>query len=165
MPLHPACPHGQAISGVFSVASHSVLQYLPDVVTHEQTGCAHFSAFSGSITLLPTSDLTRTIQALMLVTRKKCFCTERNTLRYRLHALCEWLCQNSGTPRSRERLMRVGGIPGVAPLAPRSDRGGSAAPPIGKNSPVGVVVVFSLKCLLAVLPAAFWSGNRLDCLA
>jgi hypothetical protein len=25
----------------FSMASHSVLQYLPDVITHEQTGCAH----------------------------------------------------------------------------------------------------------------------------
>jgi hypothetical protein len=33
------------MSGVFSIAAHSVLQYLPDVVMHEQTGCAHFSAF------------------------------------------------------------------------------------------------------------------------
>jgi hypothetical protein len=36
------------MSGVFSIASHWVLQYLPDVVIHEQTGCAHFLA-SGSI--------------------------------------------------------------------------------------------------------------------
>jgi hypothetical protein len=40
--VHPACPHLQAISGVFSIASHCVLQYLPDVTVHEQTGCAHF---------------------------------------------------------------------------------------------------------------------------
>ncbi len=77
----------RAISGVFSVVSHSVLQYLPDVVTHEQTGCAHFSAFSAAIALLPTSDLARTIQVLMLVTRGKYFCTERNTLRYWLGTL------------------------------------------------------------------------------
>jgi hypothetical protein len=39
LPLQPACPHEQSMSGVFSIASHWVLQYLPDVVTHEQTGC------------------------------------------------------------------------------------------------------------------------------
>jgi len=44
------------MSGVFAVASHSVLQYLPDVVTHEQTGCAHFSVFVGAISFLPTLD-------------------------------------------------------------------------------------------------------------
>jgi hypothetical protein len=33
------------MSGVFSIAAHSVLQYLPEVVMHEQTGCAHFSGF------------------------------------------------------------------------------------------------------------------------
>jgi hypothetical protein len=37
------------MSGVFSMASHWVLQYLPDVVRQEQTGCAHFSAISGAI--------------------------------------------------------------------------------------------------------------------
>ena len=47
------CGHAQAISGVFSVASHSALQYLPDVVTHEQSGCAHFSAFSEAIFFPP----------------------------------------------------------------------------------------------------------------
>ena len=40
--LHPACPHLQAMSGVFSIASHSTLQYFPDVTVQEQTGCAHF---------------------------------------------------------------------------------------------------------------------------
>jgi hypothetical protein len=30
------------MSGVFSIASHSTLQYFSDVTVHEQTGCAHF---------------------------------------------------------------------------------------------------------------------------
>ncbi len=38
LPLQPWCAHVQSISGVFSMASHWVLQYLPDVVTHEQRG-------------------------------------------------------------------------------------------------------------------------------
>jgi hypothetical protein len=33
------------MSGVFSMVSHWVLQNLPEVVRHEQTGRAHFSAF------------------------------------------------------------------------------------------------------------------------
>jgi hypothetical protein len=37
------------MSGVFSMASHCVLQYLPEVVRQEQTGCAHFVAFSAAI--------------------------------------------------------------------------------------------------------------------
>ena len=41
LPLQSACSHAQSMSGVFSMASHSVLQYLPDVITHEQMGCAH----------------------------------------------------------------------------------------------------------------------------
>jgi hypothetical protein len=43
------------MSGVFSIAAHSVLQYLPDVITHEQTGCAHLWGFSVVISLLPAS--------------------------------------------------------------------------------------------------------------
>jgi hypothetical protein len=43
--VHLRVRQGQAISGVFSVASQRSLQYLPDVVQHEQTGCAHFSPF------------------------------------------------------------------------------------------------------------------------
>ena len=30
------------MSGVFSIASHSVLQYFPEVTLQEQTGWAHF---------------------------------------------------------------------------------------------------------------------------
>lgn len=41
-PLHPARPHSQARSGVFSIASHSTLQYFPAVTVQEQTGCAYF---------------------------------------------------------------------------------------------------------------------------
>lgn len=44
-PWQLACPQAQSMSGVFSMASHWALQYLPDVTMHEQTGCAHFVAF------------------------------------------------------------------------------------------------------------------------
>jgi len=40
------------MSGVFSIASHCALQYLPAVVPQEQTGCAHFSVFAVSIYFL-----------------------------------------------------------------------------------------------------------------
>jgi hypothetical protein len=36
------------------MASHAALQYLPDVVGHEQTGCAHFSSFTGVI-IIPSN--------------------------------------------------------------------------------------------------------------
>jgi hypothetical protein len=52
LPLQPAWVQEQSMSGVFSMASHSTLQYLPDVVVQEQTGCAHFSPFEVSIFLL-----------------------------------------------------------------------------------------------------------------
>ena len=52
----PLCSHRQSTSGVFSMASHWALQYLPDVVTHEQIGCAHFSVFVESICFLLASD-------------------------------------------------------------------------------------------------------------
>ena len=48
LPLHSVCAHRQPRSGVLAIDSHSTLQYLPDVATHEQTGCAHFSAFAGA---------------------------------------------------------------------------------------------------------------------
>src|ERR1700730_1245141 len=51
--LHPACPHLQAISGVFSIASHSTLQYFPDVTVQEQTGCAHFLSSLAAIAVSP----------------------------------------------------------------------------------------------------------------
>jgi hypothetical protein len=44
------------MSGVFSMASRWVLQYLPDVVMHEQTGWAHFSTFAVVISFLPALD-------------------------------------------------------------------------------------------------------------
>ena len=78
--LQPVCPDKQSMPRVFSIAAHSKMQCLPDDVTHEQTGWTHCLAFAGTISLLPTSDQERMIQAQMLVTRKKCFCTERNTL-------------------------------------------------------------------------------------
>jgi hypothetical protein len=46
VPLQSACAQEQSMLGVFSIASHWGLQYLPDVTVHEQTGCAHFSAFA-----------------------------------------------------------------------------------------------------------------------
>jgi hypothetical protein len=39
------------MSAVFSIASHSILQYLPEVAKHEQIGCAHFSPFPSDISL------------------------------------------------------------------------------------------------------------------
>ena len=53
-PLQPACGHLQAMSGVFSIASHSVLQYFPEVALQEQTGWAHFllSAIESPFTLV-----------------------------------------------------------------------------------------------------------------
>jgi hypothetical protein len=49
LPLQVPCPHKHSMSGVFSIAAHSVLQYLPEVVSHEQTGCAHFCPLVVSI--------------------------------------------------------------------------------------------------------------------
>ena len=72
--MQPVCPHEQSMSGVFSIASHWVLQYLPDVVTHEQTGCAHFSAFVVAMSFLLASDRRRVIQVGILNTREKRFC-------------------------------------------------------------------------------------------
>jgi hypothetical protein len=49
------------MSGIFSMASHWVLQYFPEVVVQEQTGCAHFTAVlllsvGGVITVLLACD-------------------------------------------------------------------------------------------------------------
>jgi hypothetical protein len=74
------------MSGVFSIASHSVLQYLPDVVKQAQTGWAHFSAFAEAISFLPSSDQEWTIQAAILATSREDFCTEMNTRRNWPHA-------------------------------------------------------------------------------
>ena len=84
-PLHAECSHRQSMSGVFSIASHCALQYLPVVAVHEQIGCAHLSVFTGSICFLLVSDVERMIRAWMLVVRKVYFCTETNRLRYWSH--------------------------------------------------------------------------------
>ena len=91
--MQPACPHEQSMSGVFSIASHSVLQYLPDVVTHEQTGCAHFSAFAVAISFLLGWDQQRMIQDGILDTGKKRFRPKRNTFQFGSQSgnrRCEW---------------------------------------------------------------------------
>jgi hypothetical protein len=88
LPLQPPCPHAQSMSGVFSIASHSVLQYLPDVATHEQTGCAHspafavvisFCLFAIGIAFLPVPDQQRMIQEGIIDTSKRRFCPKKNT--------------------------------------------------------------------------------------
>jgi hypothetical protein len=38
-----------SMSDRFSTASHWALQYFPEVIMQEQTGCAHFTAFELSI--------------------------------------------------------------------------------------------------------------------
>ena len=56
LPLQAAWPQVQSMSGVFSIASHCVLQYLPEDGTHEHTGCAHFLAGSLVISFLLAAD-------------------------------------------------------------------------------------------------------------
>jgi hypothetical protein len=82
LPLQPLCPHEQSMSGVFSIASHWVLQYLPDVITHVQTGCAHFWGFAVAISFLLASGHHRVIQDGILITGTKRFCPIRNTLHF-----------------------------------------------------------------------------------
>jgi hypothetical protein len=61
------------MSGVFSIASHWVLQYLPEVVMHEQTGRADFLTVSLVISFLLVSDHDRVIQDGMLEHQPKAF--------------------------------------------------------------------------------------------
>ena len=79
------------MSGVSSIASHAALQYLPDVATHEQTGCAHFCAsavviafvlFTGVISFLLAAGQQRVIQGPILIAGKKRFCTIKNTFQF-----------------------------------------------------------------------------------
>jgi hypothetical protein len=70
------------MSGVFSIASHWALQYLPDVVRHEQTGCAHFTVFSGVISFLLAFESRVILQTSIIVSSEEHFCAERDTLRY-----------------------------------------------------------------------------------
>jgi hypothetical protein len=53
--MQPGCPQEQSISGFFTIASHCKLQYLPEAARHEQTRCAHFSAFMVVISILLSS--------------------------------------------------------------------------------------------------------------
>ena len=69
------------MSGVFSIASHWGLQYLPDVVMHEQTGCAHFWPLVVAICFLLDAVPHRVIPNGMLDVGKKLLCPIRDTLR------------------------------------------------------------------------------------
>ena len=93
LPLQPVCPHEQSMSGVFSIASHWVLQYFPDVVTHEQMGCAHFSAFAVAISFLLASDQQRGIQDGILNTWEKRFCPIKDISQFWVPA---WSCGHLG---------------------------------------------------------------------
>jgi D-serine deaminase-like pyridoxal phosphate-dependent protein len=68
------------MSGVFISASHQVLQYFTDDVTHEQTGCAHLSAFAAAISSSLLSDQ-RVMQ--ILNTGGKRVCSKWNTGLYK----------------------------------------------------------------------------------
>jgi hypothetical protein len=75
--LHTVYPNEQSMSGVFSIASHWVLQYLPDVVTHEQNGCAHFAAFAVAISISPNFGLTAANPRRHLKHRGKAFLSDK----------------------------------------------------------------------------------------
>jgi len=59
------------MSGVFSIASHWALQYLPDDVMHEQTGCAHFLTVSLVIIVSPSFGSDRATQDGMVKQRQE----------------------------------------------------------------------------------------------
>lgn len=71
--MQPAWAHVQSMSGIFSMASHCALQYLPEVVMHEQTGCAHFLAVSLVISVLLASNQDRVAQFRILRERQEAF--------------------------------------------------------------------------------------------
>jgi hypothetical protein len=70
------------MSGVFSMASHWVLQYLPDVVMQEQTECAHFSPLVVAISFLLSFGSTASDPDGILDAAKIPFCPKRNTLQF-----------------------------------------------------------------------------------
>jgi hypothetical protein len=80
LPLQPACPQEQSMSGVFSIASHWALQYFPDVVMQEQTGCAHFSPVEVAMSFLLFSDEPLVIRGRILIGEKRLFCSKMNTV-------------------------------------------------------------------------------------
>ena len=71
--MQSAWPQAQSTSGVFSIASHCALQYLPEAGTHEQTGCAHFLAGSLVISFLLVSDQNGAVRDGMIKWRRKAF--------------------------------------------------------------------------------------------
>jgi hypothetical protein len=52
LPLQIEWLQEQSMSGVFCMVSQTALQYLPEVIVHEHTGCAHFADLAFSIVLL-----------------------------------------------------------------------------------------------------------------
>ena len=77
--MQPECPHEQAVTRVLSLVSQSVLQCLPDVVTHEQAGFAHFSPVAVAISFLLVVDQQRVIHNEIVDTGFEYFCSEKNT--------------------------------------------------------------------------------------
>jgi hypothetical protein len=75
------------MSGIFSIVSHSTLQYLPEVVRQEQMGCAHFFGFAVSMAFLPALDQESRIQDVILGCGRIRFCTLWDKLRIKL---AEW---------------------------------------------------------------------------
>jgi hypothetical protein len=72
------------MSGIFSIASHWVLQYLPEVVVQEQTGCAHFTAVllasvGGVIVFLLACDRGAGIGAISIGVARSGFCPIRDS--------------------------------------------------------------------------------------
>jgi hypothetical protein len=77
--VQTACPQVQSMSGIFSMASHWALQYLPEVVTHEQMGCAHFLAVSFVILDLLFQVGTELSKTVSYTESERSFCAKENT--------------------------------------------------------------------------------------
>jgi hypothetical protein len=80
--LHRVYSHIQSTAGVFCIASRSVQQHLPDVVTREQTKVGTLLGYRRDHFSSSNFGPEQTIHAQILVTGIKCFCTEKDTLRY-----------------------------------------------------------------------------------
>jgi hypothetical protein len=71
------------MSGVFSIASHAALQYLPVVASQEQTGCAHFLAGFGVMSS-SCFDQAAFDSYRIIDVSKECYCPVKNTSQVRL---------------------------------------------------------------------------------
>jgi len=69
------------MSTVFSISSHRVLQYFPEVVMHEQTGCAHFSAFAVAIPFLLASHDDNDPKRMLNLGKER-FCPKADTFQF-----------------------------------------------------------------------------------